>query len=162
MTAGSHQVTRHTASPEETIALGRSLAQALGGGMTLGLVGPLGAGKTQLVKGIAAGNADGATAPVTSPTFTLINEYAGRLTVYHLDAYRLPGAAALWDLGFDELSRPDSVVVVEWADRVERVMPDHTLWIEMIITGEVSRRVTLRGEGAGVLRCLTRLGDERR
>ena len=81
--------TWHTTSPDETQALGQALGRVMAGGITIGLAGPLGAGKTQLVKGIAVGNALKDARQVTSPTFTLVHEYPGRLTLYHLDAYRL-------------------------------------------------------------------------
>ena len=127
MTAGSEQAQWETTSPEATFALGEALGRSLIGGITIGLVGPLGAGKTQLVKGIAAGNAIDDTRRVTSPTFTLVHEYGGRLCLYHLDAYRVSGPKEFLSLGFDEFVRRDSAVVVEWADRVRPIMPDEAL-----------------------------------
>jgi len=99
------------------------------------LIGELGTGKTHLIKGIAQGLAVGsfdsppgdnlAKELVTSPTFTLIQEYAGRLTLYHVDAYRLNDARQLEALGFDELCEADGVIVVEWADRVWPLVADY-------------------------------------
>lgn len=128
-----------TQSPEETLALGTTIGESLVGGMVIGLCGPLGAGKTQLVKGIALGNAVADVRQVTSPTFTLLQEYSGRLTLFHLDAYRLPSPAALAALGFDELIRPDSVVLVEWADRALPVLPTRRLMIRISPVGETER-----------------------
>lgn len=127
------------------------------GGLTIGLVGPLGAGKTQLVKGIAAGNAVDDVRKVTSPTFTLVHEYPGRLTLYHVDAYRLTGAPELIALGFDELIRPDAAVVVEWADRVRPAIPDEALWVELTPTGNTSRTLAFHATGSEAIRCLDHL-----
>ena len=124
------------------------------GGLTVGLVGPLGSGKTLFVQGLAAGNAPEASPEVTSPTFTLIHEYRGRLVLYHLDVYRLKQAAELVHIGFDELARPDSVVVIEWADRVASLMPDDALWIEIDPTEATSRRITCRSRHALASRML--------
>ncbi len=119
-------------------------------GVTVGLVGPLGAGKTQLVKGIAAGAGVADDSLVTSPTFSLVQEYAGRRCVYHLDAYRLPASADLLALGFEEMIAEGEFVVVEWADRVRDVMPPDALWIELTIEGDRQRRIELRAAaGAG-------------
>ena len=149
-----------TASVEATRALGETLGRSLIGGITIGLVGPLGAGKTQLVKGVAAGN--GAVDPrkVTSPTFTLIHEYTGRLTLYHVDAYRLRGPLELLALGFDELVRSDSAVMVEWADRVRDALPHEALWIEMTPLGETSRGLSFSASGDLAARCLEALRRE--
>ena len=136
-------------SPARTLALGECVGRSLVGGLVLGLVGPLGAGKTQLVKGIARGNEAAPETSVTSPTFTLVHEYAGRLTLYHADVYRLRGAAELLGLGFDEWMRPDAAVVVEWADRMRDVLPDDTLWVTCEVTGDERR--TLRFEARGEL-----------
>ena len=136
-----------TTSPEETFALGEALGRSMIGGITICLVGPLGAGKTQLVKGIAAGNSIDDAQHVTSPTFTLVNEYAGRLRLYHLDAYRLSGPDELLALGFDEFMCDDSAVVVEWADRVRQVLPDEALWVEIGVSGETCRTLSFRAAG---------------
>lgn len=137
-----------TDSADATFALGRSLGRCIFGGTVIGLVGPLGAGKTHFVKGIAFGNAGDLPCEVTSPTFTLVHEYSGRLTLFHLDAYRLKRSAELFALGFDELIREDTAVVVEWADRVRDAIPFDTLWIEIVPLGESSRRFIFRTGGA--------------
>ena len=111
-----------TGCPAETIALGTKIAQALQGGEVIALVGELGTGKTHLTKGIAAGLKAGSESPVSSPTFTLINEYHGTIALYHVDAYRLENAVQLEALGFDELCSGAAVVVVEWADRAWSVI----------------------------------------
>jgi len=106
-------------SAEETIEIGLKIGAQLKGGEVIGLIGPLGSGKTHLIKGIAAGAGavDDARA-VNSPTFVIINEYQGRLNIYHIDAYRLNSTAEFEMLGFDDYCNRDSVVLVEWADKV--------------------------------------------
>lgn len=136
------------------------MGRAAAGGLVIGLVGPLGAGKTQLVKGIASGNAVDDVRRVTSPTFVLLHEYPGRVTLYHLDAYRLPDETALALLGFDELVRDDSVVVVEWADRVPNAMPREAVWIEIAPTGATGRALSLRAEGARAVAFLQAVARE--
>jgi tRNA threonylcarbamoyladenosine biosynthesis protein TsaE len=111
----------------------------------LALQGPLGAGKTHLLKSVAAGLGVPADEPVVSPTFVLIREYAGRLKLYHIDAYRLSGAAGLLSLGLDELIvEPGAVVAVEWADRVAEAVPPHACWIELAHSGRVVRDIRVR------------------
>jgi tRNA threonylcarbamoyladenosine biosynthesis protein TsaE len=146
-------------SPEQTLALGKRLGASLIGGSVLGLVGRLGAGKTLLIRGIAAGNATVSEPNVTSPTFTLIHEYPGRHTLYHIDAYRLNGIEELRSLGFDELLGSDSVVAVEWADRVAGMMPEDTLWLTMESNGETSRVIRARAGGAVAMELLGRLAS---
>jgi tRNA threonylcarbamoyladenosine biosynthesis protein TsaE len=143
-----------TGSPEETLALGEALGRSLFGGITIGLVGPLGAGKTQLVKGIAVGNRAGGQQQVTSPTFALIHEHAGEFLLYHIDAYRLQCAAELTALGFDELIHSGSAVVVEWGDRVGDALPPEAVWIEITPISKTTRRFSLRPGGPFTSRLL--------
>jgi len=104
-------------SPAETESLGERFGRAAQRGWVVALSGELGAGKTQFVKGLARGL--GVTGRVHSPTFTLVNEYGGgRLTLFHLDLYRLETAAQMASAGIEEFLRPDGVAVVEWAERM--------------------------------------------
>jgi len=129
-------------SPEEMRALGVALARGLRPGQALGLCGPLGAGKTQLVKGLAEGL--GHFGGVTSPTFTLMHEYrTGREALFHYDFYRVKSEGELLDLGWDEFL-DEGVVVAEWADRFPRLMPRDCLWLELGILGNGGRIVTAR------------------
>ncbi len=140
-------------SPAETLELGRALGAALRPGTVIGLVGRLGAGKTLLVKGIAGGNGLADDGLVTSPTFTLVQEYAGRLHLFHIDVYRLKRPEDLTALGFDEMCSSGGAVLVEWADRVPGLMPVDALWIELESLEDDSRRLTLRARGEAARAC---------
>ena len=129
-----------------TEALGRRLADLLFPGAVVALVGPLGAGKTHLVRAIAEGLGVDPRA-VSSPTFVLIQEYAGRLPVYHFDTYRLPGESAFAELGVEEYFEGDGVCLIEWADRVVNCLPEEHLTITLSVTGETARRARIEGRG---------------
>ena len=110
-------------SVEETLGLGRHLASQLTGDEIIAFIGPLGSGKTHMTKGIAAEiMAENAEQIVNSPTFVLVNEYVGRLTLYHIDAYRLDSLSEFEALGFDDFCRKDAVVIIEWADKILPVL----------------------------------------
>ena len=136
-----------TASAEATRAIGQLLGESCTGGETLALIGPLGAGKTCLVRGLAAGLGAPAEA-VTSPTFVLIHEYAGRVPLYHVDLYRLDARDALNGLGLEEYIDSAGVTVIEWADRAPAVLPRDHLRITIEHLGGDRRRVTLHPQGA--------------
>ena len=147
----------NTDSPEQTRALGERIGSLLVGGEVIALIGPLGAGKTQLVKGIAAGNGQTDPTQVTSPSFVLVKEYPGRRYLYHLDAYRLKGGHDLDALGLDEMIGPDSAVAIEWADRVEDALPEDRLTIHIKPTGDTSRVFVLQAGGPSAQRLARRL-----
>jgi tRNA threonylcarbamoyladenosine biosynthesis protein TsaE len=120
-------------------AWGRRLGAEAFPGLVVGLIGPLGAGKTSLVRAIVDG-AGGNPAAVTSPTFVLVQEYEGRFPVAHLDVYRLTSAQEFLDLGVDELI-PDALLIVEWADRVRDQLPPDRLEITLTPAEEGTRTV---------------------
>lgn len=127
-----------THSPESTEELGRRLGARLRPGDVVALVGPLGAGKTVMARGIARGA--GATGYIASPSFVVIREYAGPLRVYHADLYRLDRLEDIADLGLDELSEAGGVLVVEWADRADGLLPMDHVRVEMTFgAGETDR-----------------------
>ncbi|MBN2181820.1 MAG: tRNA (adenosine(37)-N6)-threonylcarbamoyltransferase complex ATPase subunit type 1 TsaE [Sedimentisphaerales bacterium] len=111
-----------TNSPAETIELGRKIGSRLQGGEVIALYGPLGSGKTHLIKGIAAGAGAEDGRAVNSPTFVIVNEYLGMLDIYHIDAYRLNSVAEFEMLGFDDYCYQQSVVLIEWADKIESAL----------------------------------------
>lgn len=109
-------------SPERTIEFGRSIGQQLKGGEIIAVRGPLGSGKTHLIKGIVAGAGGQDPTDVTSPTFVIVNEYTGKFDIYHIDAYRLNSIDEFERIGFDDFCRPGSVVLIEWADKIESAL----------------------------------------
>ncbi len=147
-------------SPEQTFEIGRAIASQLRGGERVALCGPLGAGKTQLAKGIAAGLEAPSDEPVVSPTFVLVREYAGRLLLLHCDAYRLGSLAELDDLDIWELAaRPDCVLLVEWADRFAEAASRFTLRIDLEHAGECTRVARLRAASVAAAPQLEAIAD---
>jgi len=136
-----------THSAEETVALGRELAPMLKSARLVLLRGDLGAGKTTLVKGIAAGLDAASQEDVTSPTFTLIHEYRGpEVNVYHVDLYRIDTQRELDTLGLDELlSEPDNLVLIEWGEKFPRFEQERDVEIRIERAGEQERRVVVSG-----------------
>jgi tRNA threonylcarbamoyladenosine biosynthesis protein TsaE len=130
-----------------TEAFGRRLADLLFPGAVVALIGPLGAGKTHLVRAVALGLGVADSRVVTSPTFVLIQEYAGRLPIYHFDVYRLRGESDFSDLGVHEYFDGDGVCLVEWADRAAGVLPAEQLRIELEVVAETKRRARVEGFG---------------
>jgi tRNA threonylcarbamoyladenosine biosynthesis protein TsaE len=118
-----------TNSPEETWELAAELADKLEAGTVIALHGDLGAGKTCFIQGFAA--ALGIDEPITSPTYTLIGEYEGRLPLHHLDLYRLSGPEEALGLGLDEYFDVNGITAIEWAERAEGLLPDNLLHIEI-------------------------------
>jgi tRNA threonylcarbamoyladenosine biosynthesis protein TsaE len=139
--------------PAATEVFGRRLGALLFPGAVVALIGPLGAGKTLLVRAIAEGLDIADSRVVTSPTFVLIQEYNARLPIYHFDAYRLRGPAELFDLGVHEYFEGEGICLVEWADRVEACLPPEHLRIELEVTGATSRRLTMTARGARYAAC---------
>lgn len=130
-----------------TEAFGRRLGALLFPGAVVALIGPLGAGKTHLVRAIAEGLQIADSRVVSSPTFVLIQEYSARLPIYHFDAYRLAGPADFLDLGVHEYYQAGGVCLIEWADRVLAALPAERLEIRITITGESSRRLEVASSG---------------
>jgi tRNA threonylcarbamoyladenosine biosynthesis protein TsaE len=142
-----------TSSPGQTLALGRRLAALLEPGDVICLFGQLGAGKTCLVQGICLGL--GAEEGAVSPSFTLVNEYLGRLPVFHFDCYRLDGPRDLDQIGYDDYLGRDGVVLIEWAERIGSRLPDERLDVRMERVSDDVRRITLeprgpRWQGSGI------------
>lgn len=132
-------------SPQETMELGRRIGARLRGGEVFAICGPLGSGKTHLIKGIAAGAGAQDRESVTSPTFVIVNQYAGRFDLYHIDAYRLNSVAEFEMLGFDDFCYPESVVLIEWADKIEPALRGiDSIRIDLAHAGERTRILCLR------------------
>ena len=129
-------------SPDETIEFGRKFGSQLKGGEIIGICGQLGSGKTHLIKGIAAGAGAKDCRDVNSPTFVIVNEYIGKLDIYHIDAYRLDSVTEFEMLGFDDFCYPDSVVLVEWVDKIESALQSvDYIRIELEHAGESQREI---------------------
>ena len=129
-------------SPEATERAGVELAARLRPGDVVGLSGALGAGKTCFIRGLCRGL--GVTQTVSSPTFVLVNQYAGRAPVYHVDAYRTESLTELIDLGFDELVSGEGVTIVEWAEKLTPLLPPDTIRVHIEGLGDEPRRISVR------------------
>lgn len=137
-------VTRNEA---ETIDLGARLGRLLAPGDFIALVGELGAGKTQFAKGVAVGLEVDPDTPITSPTYTILNIYDGRLPLYHFDLYRLANAEEVEDLGFDEYFSGDGACIVEWAERLADELPPQALTVSFAHAGIDERSISFAGSG---------------
>ena len=132
-----------TNSPEETEKVGAALGKILKPGSILAYRGDLGAGKTAFTRGLARGL--GYTEPVTSPTYTIVNEYlGGRLPLFHFDMYRLASSDDLWDIGWEDYLERGGVCAVEWSENVDDAM-ENAIYVTIYKTGEESRRIVIEG-----------------
>lgn len=130
----------------ETEALGARLAAAVPPGTVVAYVGGLGMGKTAFTRGLAKGL--GYSGRVTSPTFTIVNEYeGGRLPLFHFDMYRLEDADALFDIGWEDYLERGGVCAVEWSERVTEALPPDTVWVTLARCAEDDRWRTITIEG---------------
>jgi tRNA threonylcarbamoyladenosine biosynthesis protein TsaE len=145
------RLTLTSSDPEETFRIGRLIGETLEEGAIVALIGELGAGKTRLTQGIARGLGIEEGYQVTSPTFTLINEYPGRLHLVHLDAYRLSGPQDLLDMGYEEYFFSKSITVIEWADRIRDVLPDTTIVLVMTYLDPERRHIAFSGNETQVM-----------
>ena len=134
-----------TYSPEETESLGQRLGQTVQPGTLIAYTGDLGAGKTAFTRGLARGL--GVTARVTSPTFTIVNEYeGGRLPLFHFDLYRLGSSDELWDIGWEDYLARGGVCAVEWSERCEDVLEESVVRIDLRRgSSEDQRIITITG-----------------
>lgn len=133
-------MTFYTESAEQTIGLGEKIGSFLRPGDVIALQGTLAAGKTTITKGIA--RALGITEDITSPTFTLISVYEGRLPLYHMDVYRLEGSADFSDLGAEEMLYGNGICVIEWSEKIMDELPSRTIIIKLSAENE-KRTVTI-------------------
>ena len=134
-------------SLERTEAFGIILGEIVEPGDVITLEGPLGAGKTALTQAIARGLGVDPRIYVTSPTFSLLHEYQGRIPLYHMDLYRLSGGDEIESLGFSEYFYSDGLTVIEWPERLGSLMPPDRLHVALAISGETSRTADLTGHG---------------
>ncbi len=137
-------------SEEETMEIAGRLAASLGPGDIVGLTGDLGAGKTRFVKGVAKALGIDPES-VNSPTFTLIQEYAGRngLPLYHFDCYRIKSAEEALEIGSEEYFYGDGVSVIEWPEKIEEILPTRLIRVTITVIGPDSRRIEIDDPGSG-------------
>ena len=128
-----------TRSADETERVGERLGRRLVPGDVVALSGELGAGKTCFIRGLARGL--GVTQGVSSPTFVIVNQYTGRMPVFHIDAYRTESLTELLDIGFDEYVSGDSVTVIEWADKLEPLLPPGAIRVRISGLGDEPRMI---------------------
>ena len=134
-------------SPEQTRKIGEQLGRLLQTGTVVALVGGLGAGKTVLAQGLARGLGVGPDEYVSSPSFALVNQYRGRVPVFHIDTYRLENAAEMVALGYEDYFDPRGVTIIEWADKVRELLPEKCLLVEMKILDQSTRELRLEPTG---------------
>jgi tRNA threonylcarbamoyladenosine biosynthesis protein TsaE len=136
-----------TKSASETIRIGRSIGGRLLPGDVVALVGELGAGKTQFIKGLAAGAGIGNPTYISSPSFTLINEYPGKVTFYHIDLFRLGKEEEAEELGLEDYFQGEGITAIEWAEKIPSLLPKELLLIRIAYTGRNTRRLEVSGKG---------------
>ena len=130
-----------SASEEETINCGRTIGNLLDRGDVIALIGELGAGKTYLTKGVALGLGAKDAKEITSPTFTIINEYSGRVPIFHLDFFRLNEEFEVEDLGYEEFFYGPGVSIIEWAEKFPKILPEEHMEVRISILGEKEREL---------------------
>ncbi len=128
---------------QETEALANKLSQKVNRGDIICLTGDLGAGKTTFTQAFARGF--GVEDYVSSPTFTIINEYQGRLPLYHFDVYRLENSKAMEDIGYEEYFYGDGVCIIEWASLIQDILPMSHLWVDIKVIGQQERNICIKG-----------------
>lgn len=128
-------------SASETETEGRKLGESLRKGDVVSLRGSLGAGKTVLAKGIA--ESLGITEAIVSPTFTIVQEYSGREKLYHLDLYRLSGDDEFESMGGEEFLYPDGITLIEWSEKIDDMLPDNTIFVNITISDDGSRNIDI-------------------
>lgn len=136
-----------TKSTSETVRIGKSIGSLLRPGDVVALVGELGTGKTQFIKGLAEGLGVGKPTYISSPSFTLINEYPGKVPFYHIDLFRLTSEKEAEELGLEEYFQGEGITAIEWADRIPSLLPDENLWIHIHYTGKNARSLEIIGKG---------------
>lgn len=152
------KITYSTDSDLETVRLGRRLGALLAGGDVVAVTGPLGSGKTWFAKGVGAGLGIPEQTVITSPSFSLVNEYEARITFYHMDLYRLDGLEEVLSAGLEEYLRVDGVALVEWADRCPEIIPAWAVHVKIVISDADRRRITFSGNHPRPVEIIDALG----
>lgn len=132
-----------TQDEKETQKLGFRLGKACSSKSVVSLRGPLGSGKTIIAKGIA--RSLGIEEPIVSPTFTIMQEYEGTMALHHMDLYRIDGTEDFDGIGGEELLYADGITVIEWSEKIEELLPEHTIRVDISIEGDGRRKITIKG-----------------
>ena len=146
-----------TRSGRETSELGEKLGRLITQGITISLTGDLGAGKTTFVQGLAKGLGVPDSFYVTSPTYTIINEYPGRVDLCHMDLYRLGSSEELEYIGFDEIISQDKVIIIEWPDIIEQGLISFNLDITIKVDEDFNRKISFIASGLELTKVLRKL-----
>lgn len=154
----NYSITIKTTSVKETIAIGKKLGKLMSPGDVIYLTGELGAGKTCFVKGIAKGLGIRGK-DITSPTFIIINEYKGKIPLYHIDLYRIGVIDDLRDIGMDEIVYGKGVTAIEWAERIKDVLPDERLDVTLKWVDDKTRTIEMNAFGRHHKEMLDKLGE---
>ncbi|MGZ3612453.1 MAG: tRNA (adenosine(37)-N6)-threonylcarbamoyltransferase complex ATPase subunit type 1 TsaE [Thermodesulfobacteriota bacterium] len=141
------QVVIPSKSTSQTIRLGKSIGSRLRAGDVVALSGELGVGKTHFIKGLATGAGVGKSTYVSSPSFTLINEYPGEVPFYHIDLFRLENQKEAEGLGLEDYFQGRGITAIEWADKIPRLLPKEMLSIHIVYTGKNTRSIKMIGKG---------------
>ena len=142
-----HKIVVQTKSASETVRVGKTIGNRLLLGDVVALVGELGAGKTQFIKGLAAGMGMGKPAHISSPSFTLINEYPGEMPFYHIDLFRLGREKEAEELGLDDYFQGTGITAIEWADKIPSLLPKEILFISIGYIDKNIRSLEITGKG---------------
>ena len=145
-----------TNSLEETIHLGRKIGKLLKQGDVVALIGNLGAGKTVIANGLCEGLGVKEDY-ITSPAYTIINQYDGKVPVYHIDLYRLNDSRELYNIGWDEYIYGNGTCIIEWANKAGEMLPEKYLMVNMEVTGNEKRKITLQAKDASYKNLLERV-----
>ena len=129
--------------PEQTQEVGELLGRLLDKGAVVALIGELGSGKTVFAQGLARGLGVGSDEYVSSPSFTIVNQYCGRVPIFHVDTYRLRSEPEMVALGYEEYFDPNGVTVIEWADKVQGLLPGRYIAVHFTIAGPESRELEI-------------------
>jgi tRNA threonylcarbamoyladenosine biosynthesis protein TsaE len=146
-----------TKSSVETIRIGKSIGSRLLPGDVVALVGELGAGKTQFIKGMAMGVGVGKPTYISSPSFTLINEYQGKIPFYHIDLFRLEWEKEAEELGLEDYFQGEGITAIEWADKIPSFLPKEMLLIHIAYTGKKTRSIEMVGKGKRFLNLVNQI-----
>lgn len=138
-------ITLISRSAEDTQSIGKIIGENLSNGDVVALIGELGSGKTCITQGIARGIGVPEEYQITSPTFTLINEYPGKTTLYHVDIYRLSGSQDLEDMGYEEYFYSDGIIVIEWAEKIKELLPEECFYVYLRYLDENKRELKISG-----------------